>query len=37
MRWALADEKPFALKDELRTRLNIAIDGLAARGKESHR
>src|SRR5882672_630571 len=25
MRWALAEEKPFALKDELRTRLNIAI------------
>src|SRR5438045_2597864 len=32
MRWALAEKKPFALKDELRTRLNIAIDGLAARG-----
>ena len=32
MRWALAEKKPFALKDELRTRLTIAIQGLAVRG-----
>ncbi len=28
LRWAAAEKKPFALKDELRIRLNIAIEGL---------
>src|SRR5262245_34792789 len=31
MRWASAEEKPFALKEELRARLSIAIEGLEAR------
>ena len=31
MRWASAEEKPFALKEELRTRLTIAIEGLETR------
>ena len=36
MRWAIAEHKPFALKEELRIRLNIAIEGLAAREKGTH-
>jgi AcrR family transcriptional regulator len=28
MRWAAAERKPFALKEELRTRLTIAMEGL---------
>ena len=31
MRWAVADQKPFALKDELRIRLNLVIEGLCLR------
>jgi len=31
MRWAAAETKPFALKDELRTRLTIAMEGLESR------
>jgi AcrR family transcriptional regulator len=33
MRWASADEKPFPLKDELRTRITIAIEGLESRSR----
>jgi AcrR family transcriptional regulator len=35
MRWALPDEKPFPLQQELRDRLNIAFEGLAAHRKGS--
>lgn len=28
MRWAAADPRPFALREELRTRLNLVIEGL---------
>ncbi len=31
MRWAAAERKPFALQEELRTRLNIVIQGLESR------
>jgi hypothetical protein len=31
MRWAGSEPKPFALKDELRTRLTIAMEGLESR------
>jgi len=31
MRWASVEEKPFALKEELRTRITIAIEGLEPR------
>jgi hypothetical protein len=31
MRWAAADVKPFALKEELRARLNLVIEGLSVR------
>ncbi|MBI4501401.1 MAG: TetR/AcrR family transcriptional regulator [Gemmatimonadetes bacterium] len=36
MRWAMVEQKPFALKEELRIRLDIAVAGLAACEKGTH-
>jgi hypothetical protein len=34
MMWLESAEPPFPLKDELRKRLTLAVDGLAARPQE---